>query len=102
MKKMTLNKIGGCAGVVLLLGILVTLNAVLRPVRLRADVTEDKLYTLSEGTKQLLGQLDRDVGRAADVGGGESEVRDKENTSEFRGERRHMVDGSMKDQMSNS
>lgn len=39
---------------------------------------------------------------AIGVGGGESEVRDKENTSEFRGERRHMVDGSMKDQMSNS
>ncbi|WP_372846795.1 Gldg family protein [Pontiella sp.] len=56
MKKMT-----GLAGVLLLLGILIALNAVLRPMRLRADVTEDQLYTLSAGTKQLLGALDRDV-----------------------------------------
>lgn len=56
MKKMT-----GLAGVVLLLGILIAFNAVLRPMRLRADVTEDKLYTLSDGTKELLSSLDRDV-----------------------------------------
>ncbi len=56
MKKMT-----GVAGVILLLGILIALNAVLRPVRVRMDVTEDKLYTLSGGTKKLLGDLDRDV-----------------------------------------
>ncbi len=56
MKKMT-----GLAGVLLLLGILIAFNAVLRPMRARVDVTEDKLYTLSDGTKQLLGELDRDV-----------------------------------------
>ncbi|VGO16482.1 hypothetical protein PDESU_05073 [Pontiella desulfatans] len=56
MKKMT-----GLAGVLLLLGILIAFNAVLRPIRMRADVTEDKLYTLSEGTKLLLGELERDV-----------------------------------------
>ena len=56
MKKMT-----GLAGVLLLLGILIALNAVMRPMRARVDVTEDKLYTLSDGTKQLLGDLDRDV-----------------------------------------
>ncbi|MDF7801448.1 GldG family protein [Pontiellaceae bacterium B1224] len=56
MKKMT-----GLAGIVLLLGILIAFNAVLRPIRARVDVTEDKLYTLSDGTKQLLGNLDRDV-----------------------------------------
>ncbi|MDF7823843.1 GldG family protein [Pontiellaceae bacterium B12227] len=56
MKKMT-----GLAGVLLLLAILIAFNAVLRPMRARVDVTEDKLYTLSDGTRQLLGELDRDV-----------------------------------------
>jgi ABC-type uncharacterized transport system involved in gliding motility auxiliary subunit len=56
-----MKKMGGLAGMFLLLGILIALNMVLRPVRLRADVTEDKLYTLSEGTQQLLADLDRDV-----------------------------------------
>jgi ABC-type uncharacterized transport system involved in gliding motility auxiliary subunit len=56
-----MKKMGGLAGIFLLLGILIALNMVLRPVRLRADVTEDKLYTLSEGTQQLLADLDRDV-----------------------------------------
>ena len=56
MKKMT-----GLAGVLLLLGILIAFNAVLHPMRARMDVTEDKLYTLSDGTKTLLGDLDRDV-----------------------------------------
>ena len=41
MKKMT-----GLAGILLLLGILIAFNAVLRPMRARVDVTEDKLYTL--------------------------------------------------------
>ncbi|MGE4490225.1 MAG: Gldg family protein, partial [Kiritimatiellales bacterium] len=53
--------LGGAAGVLLLLGILIALNAVLGPVRLRKDVTQDKLYTLSDGTRTLLGDLDRDV-----------------------------------------
>jgi ABC-type uncharacterized transport system involved in gliding motility auxiliary subunit len=61
MKKMNINKLGGLAGVLLLLGILIAFNAVLRPMRARVDVTEDKLYTLSDGTRQLLGALDRDV-----------------------------------------
>jgi ABC-type uncharacterized transport system involved in gliding motility auxiliary subunit len=56
-----MKKMGGLAGIFLLLGILIALNMVLRPVRLRADVTEDKLYTLSEGTQQLLADLNRDV-----------------------------------------
>ncbi len=59
MKQM--KKTTGVAGMLLMLGILIALNAVLRPVRARMDVTEDRLYTLSEGTKQLLGGLDRDV-----------------------------------------
>ncbi|MFA7256088.1 MAG: Gldg family protein [Kiritimatiellales bacterium] len=61
MKKTNLKIVSGAAGVLMLLGILIALNAVLGPVRLRKDVTQDKLYTLSDGTKQLLGALDRDV-----------------------------------------
>lgn len=56
-----MKKTTGLAGVLLLLGILIAFNAVLHPMRVRMDVTEDKLYTLSDGTKQLLGELDRDV-----------------------------------------
>jgi ABC-type uncharacterized transport system involved in gliding motility auxiliary subunit len=59
MKQM--SKMTGLAGVLLLLGILIAFNAVLRPVRMRMDVTEDSLYTLSDGTQQLLNGLDRDV-----------------------------------------
>jgi len=61
MKKTNLKIAGGAAGILILLGILITFNAVLSPVRLRKDVTQDKLYTLSDGTKGLLGELDRDV-----------------------------------------
>jgi ABC-type uncharacterized transport system involved in gliding motility auxiliary subunit len=61
MKNLKMKTLGGAAGVLLLLGILIALNAVLGPVRLRKDVTQDKLYTLSGGTKTLLGDLDRDV-----------------------------------------
>jgi ABC-type uncharacterized transport system involved in gliding motility auxiliary subunit len=61
MKKNDLKMISGTAGVLILLGILIAFNAVLSPVRVRRDVTQDKLYTLSDGTKQLLKELDRDV-----------------------------------------
>jgi ABC-type uncharacterized transport system involved in gliding motility auxiliary subunit len=56
-----MKNLTGLAGIFLLLGILIAFNAVVRPMRARIDVTEDKLYTLSDGTKQLLGDLDRDV-----------------------------------------
>ncbi|MFA5688819.1 MAG: Gldg family protein [Kiritimatiellales bacterium] len=58
---MNLKKLGGAAGILLLLGILIALNAIFQPLRLRKDVTEDQLYTLSDGTKLLLGELNRDV-----------------------------------------
>jgi len=61
MKKIDIKKAGGLVSVLILLGILIAANAVLRPVRFRKDVTEDKLYTLSDGTKGLLSELDRDV-----------------------------------------
>ncbi len=61
MKKTNLKIVSSTAGVLILLGILIALNVVFSPVRMRTDVTQDKLYTLSDGTKTLLGELDRDV-----------------------------------------
>ena len=60
-QKTNLKWAGGAAGILILLGILIAFNAVLSPVRLRKDVTQDKLYTLSDGTKNLLKALNRDV-----------------------------------------
>lgn len=61
MKKIDMNKIGGLSAVLILLGILFAVNAIISPMRLRKDVTQDKLYTLSKGTKTLLQELNRDV-----------------------------------------
>ncbi len=49
---------GGVAGLALLLVILVALNAALGTYRIRMDLTQDKLYTLSDGTRAVLGKLD--------------------------------------------
>ncbi len=61
MKKIDINKISGISAILILLGILFAVNIIISPVRLRKDVTEDKLYTLSDGTKTLLKGLNRDV-----------------------------------------
>lgn len=61
MKKFNIKTISGLSAVLILLGILFAVNAIISPIRLRKDVTEDKLYTLSDGTKTLLKELDRDV-----------------------------------------
>ncbi|MDA0576624.1 MAG: Gldg family protein [Verrucomicrobia bacterium] len=45
---------GGLAGLGLLLVILVAANAIVAQLRLRTDLTEQKLYSLSEGTKETL------------------------------------------------
>ncbi len=48
---------GGVTGLALLLVILVALNAALGAYRIRADLTQDKLYTLSDGTRAVLDKL---------------------------------------------
>ncbi len=48
---------GGAAGLALLLVILIALNAALGAYRIRADLTQDKLYTLSDGTRAVLDKL---------------------------------------------
>jgi len=62
MKNVNLWKTGGgIVGLVLLFVILVALNIIVSQMKLRVDCTEEKLYTLSEGTKQLLKKIDRPI-----------------------------------------
>ncbi|MFT5241870.1 MAG: ABC-type uncharacterized transport system involved in gliding motility auxiliary subunit, partial [Kiritimatiellia bacterium] len=52
---------GGIIGLLLLTAILIAANVILSNARIRADFTEQKLYTLSDGTKNMLQSLDRKV-----------------------------------------
>jgi ABC-type uncharacterized transport system involved in gliding motility auxiliary subunit len=49
------------AGVVILLVIAIALNLIFARVSSRVDLTEDKIYTLSDGTKSILAGLDTPV-----------------------------------------
>jgi len=61
-EKSIFSKIGGgLAGLALLLGIICAVNIILSNLNIRMDLTEKKLYTLSNGSKKLLGQLENDV-----------------------------------------
>lgn len=44
-------------GIFLIVVVVVAVNALLRKVNARYDLTEDKIYTLSQGTKNILGKL---------------------------------------------
>lgn len=48
-------------GVAIMLVIAVALNAIFAGARVRADLTADRAYTLSEGTRRILGRLDAPV-----------------------------------------
>jgi ABC-type uncharacterized transport system involved in gliding motility auxiliary subunit len=48
-------------GVVAVLVILIAINLLGNLLKFRSDLTENKLYTLSKGTKRILGKLDTDV-----------------------------------------
>ncbi len=48
---------GGIAGVLILLAMLVAANLILGVFRLRADLTQERLYTLSPGTRAVLAEL---------------------------------------------
>lgn len=61
MKRATKNVFSGVAGALLVLAILVAGNALLASVRIRADLTDEKLYTLSGGTVEAFRSLDRPV-----------------------------------------
>lgn len=61
MKQTRLNMLTGAVGILATLVVLVLLNAAVNTVRVRADLTSEKLYTLSPGTRELLQALNRDV-----------------------------------------
>ena len=52
---------GGALGLVMVLAILVAANIIIGQFRLRKDLTAEKLYTLSDGTRQVLDKMDADV-----------------------------------------
>lgn len=73
MKRSFAQWLTGAAGLVAALVVLILLNVAADALRFRADLTAEKLYTLSPGTKQLLSELQREVtlkfyfSRSADV-----------------------------------
>ena len=52
---------GGLAGLIVVLAILVAVNILAGQFRARKDLTEEKLYTLAAGSRQVLSKLDRNV-----------------------------------------
>lgn len=60
-KETVQKSLSGIVGIFVILGIIVAVNIITSQVRLRKDLTEDKLYTLADGTKELIGSLQRDV-----------------------------------------
>ncbi len=52
---------GGVAGLLIALAILVAFNVIVANLKLRADLTEEHLYSLSDGTRSILAALDRPV-----------------------------------------
>ena len=61
MKKTTTKLFTGFAGGLVVLGILIALNVLFAGVRLKKDLTAERLYTLSPGTVDMLKGLDRPV-----------------------------------------
>jgi len=65
---------GSLVGLLALLAILIAVNILLSRVRVRTDLTEEKLYTLSEGTRAVLKSLDGPVTLKFFFSGGAPEV----------------------------
>jgi ABC-type uncharacterized transport system involved in gliding motility auxiliary subunit len=61
MKNSAIKFSTGLAGVILLLVILVAINVIIGGFNIRADLTEDKVFTLSKGTKEILKSLPEEV-----------------------------------------
>lgn len=61
MKNSTISRFwrtsGGLMGFLLVLGIMISVNVILSNVRLKADLTEEELYTLSDGTRSAVDGL---------------------------------------------
>ena len=52
---------GGLIGILVVLAALVAVNIIAGNLRLRLDLTQEKLYTLSDGTRSILGNLEQPV-----------------------------------------
>lgn len=52
---------GSLIAIVTFFALLVAVNIVFSHIPLRADLTQDKLFTLSDGTRKIISSLDRDV-----------------------------------------
>jgi ABC-type uncharacterized transport system involved in gliding motility auxiliary subunit len=52
---------GGLAGILLLAAVLIAANVLLSGVRLRVDLTQERLFTLSDGTRKILRELPENV-----------------------------------------
>jgi ABC-type uncharacterized transport system involved in gliding motility auxiliary subunit len=62
MQKKTLETIlYSAAGVIIMAAILIGINIITAPVHERVDLTKEKAYTLSDGTKAILAKLDAPV-----------------------------------------
>ena len=61
MDKRTRNFLYSSGGLVAVFVIVVLLNLVLGAPRARVDLTQGRLYTLSEGTRSVLGKLEAPV-----------------------------------------
>ncbi|OGV62764.1 MAG: hypothetical protein A2498_03400 [Lentisphaerae bacterium RIFOXYC12_FULL_60_16] len=58
----SLQKLGtSVAGLIIILVILVAFNALIRTTRMRSDLTAERLYTLSDGSRQIIKDLNQPV-----------------------------------------
>ena len=55
------KKLNGALGLVLLVAVIGAVELILSSLPFRADLTAEKLYTLSKGSKAVLGKLEEDV-----------------------------------------
>ena len=60
-KKQTDLFLYSSVGIIVMLVMVVLINVIAGHVKTRLDLTAERLYTLSEGTRQILGELDTDV-----------------------------------------
>lgn len=61
-KTKTFSRVGtGAAGLAVLLVIIGAVNLIVANMRIRLDLTGERLYTLSRGSRQVLGSLEHDV-----------------------------------------
>ncbi|MDD4101955.1 MAG: Gldg family protein, partial [Kiritimatiellae bacterium] len=61
-KAKSFSRIGtGAAGLAVLLVIIGAVNLIVANMRIRLDLTGERLYTLSKGSRQILGSLENDV-----------------------------------------